>query len=99
MDTVTFYLNTLLSKNFNRSDLVIGVGGGITGDVAGFVASVYKRGINFINIPTTLLAQVDSAIGGKTGVNSVHGKNLIGSFYQPKLVISDTSFVNSLSKK
>ena len=93
---VNFYLNTLLSKNFNRSDLIIGLGGGITGDVAGFVASIFKRGINFINIPTTLLAQVDSAIGGKTGVNSIQGKNLIGSFYQPKLVISDTSFLNSL---
>ena len=93
------YLNNILSNNFNRSDLIIGLGGGITGDVAGFVASIFKRGINFINIPTTLLAQVDSAIGGKTGVNSNQGKNLIGSFYQPKLVISDTSFLNSLPKK
>ena len=67
--------------------------------MVGFVASIFKRGINFINIPTTLLAQVDSAIGGKTGVNSNYGKNLIGSFYQPKLVISDVSFINSLSKK
>jgi 3-dehydroquinate synthase len=96
---VNFYLNKILSKNFNRSDLIIGLGGGITGDVSGFIASIFKRGINFINIPTTLLAQVDSAVGGKTGVNSNHGKNLIGSFYQPKLVISDTSFLNSLSKK
>ena len=93
------YINILLSKNFNRSDLIIGVGGGITGDVTGFVASIFKRGINFINIPTTLLAQVDSAIGGKTGVNSNFGKNLVGSFYQPKLVISDTSFINSLPRK
>ena len=98
-NSVNYYLKILLSKNFNRSDLIISVGGGITGDVAGFVASIYKRGINFINIPTTLLAQVDSAIGGKTGINSNYGKNLIGSFYQPKLVISDTSFINSLSKK
>jgi 3-dehydroquinate synthase len=96
---VNFYLNKLLSQNFNRSDLIIGLGGGITGDVAGFTASIFKRGINFFNIPTTLLAQVDSAVGGKTGVNSNFGKNLIGSFYQPKLVISDTSFLNSLSKK
>ena len=97
--SVNYYLKILLSKNFNRSDLIISVGGGITGDVAGFVASIFKRGINFINIPTTLLAQVDAAIGGKTGINSNYGKNLIGSFYQPKLVISDTTFINSLSKK
>ena len=97
--TTIFYINKLLSKSFNRSDLIITVGGGITGDVGGFVASIFKRGINFINIPTTLLAQVDSAIGGKTGVNSIYGKNLVGSFYQPKLVISDTSFLNSLPKK
>ena len=80
-------LQKLLLKNFNRSDLVIAVGGGITGDVVGFTASILKRGVNFINIPTTLLAQVDSAIGGKTGINSLHGKNLVGTFYQPKLVV------------
>ena len=97
--TVNFYLEKLLSKNFNRSDLIIAMGGGITGDVAGFISSIFKRGINFINIPTTLLAQVDSAIGGKTGVNSIYGKNLIGSFYQPKLVIIDTSLIASLPKK
>ena len=99
MTTINHYLKLLLSKNFNRTDLVISVGGGITGDVVGFIASIYKRGINFINIPTTLLAQVDSAIGGKTGVNTSHGKNLIGSFYQPKLILSDTSFIDSLPKK
>jgi len=99
INSVNRYLKILLSKNFNRSDLLIAVGGGITGDVAGFIASIFKRGINFINIPTTLLAQVDSAVGGKTGVNSVFGKNLIGSFYQPKLVISDTSFIKSLPRK
>ena len=99
LNKVNFYLNKILSKNFNRSDLIIAIGGGITGDVVGFIASIFKRGINFINIPTTLLAQVDSSIGGKTGVNSNQGKNLIGSFYQPKLVISDTSFLNSLPKK
>ena len=63
------------------------------------MASIYKRGLNFINIPTTLLAQVDAAIGGKTGVNSNFGKNLIGSFYQPKLVINDSAFLDSLPKK
>ena len=96
---VNFYLQKLFKKNFNRSDLIIAVGGGITGDTVGFIASIFKRGINFINVPTTLLAQVDSAIGGKTGVNSIYGKNLIGSFYQPKLVISDISFLKSLPKK
>ena len=75
------------------------MGGGIVGDVVGFTASIYKRGINFINIPTTLLAQVDSSIGGKTGVNSKFGKNLIGSFFQPKLVIIDTLFLKSLPRR
>ena len=89
----------LLSKNFNRSDIIIAVGGGVIGDFAAFVASILKRGVNFINIPTTLLAQVDSSIGGKTGVNSKYGKNLIGSFYQPKLVISDVSFLKSLPRR
>ena len=97
--SVNFFLDNLLLKNFNRSDLVIGIGGGITGDLVGFVASIFKRGINYISIPTTLLSQVDAAVGGKTGVNSSYGKNLIGSFSQPKLVISDTSFLKSLKKK
>ena len=96
---VNQFLEKLLAKKFNRTDLIIGVGGGITGDVSGFVASIFKRGLNFINVPTTLLAQVDSAIGGKTGVNSNHGKNLIGSFFQPRLVISDTAFLRSLPRK
>ena len=99
LSSISFFLDNLLSKNFNRSDLIIGVGGGITGDLVGFVASIYKRGINFINIPTTLLSQVDAAIGGKTGINSNYGKNLIGSFFHPKLVISDTSILKSLKKK
>ncbi|MBA1339065.1 MAG: 3-dehydroquinate synthase/shikimate kinase / 3-dehydroquinate synthase [Pelagibacterales bacterium] len=99
LTTAIFYLNKLLSNNFNRTDLVIGVGGGITGDLIGFVASIFKRGINFMSVPTTLLSQVDAAIGGKTGVNSNFGKNLIGSFSQPKLVISDTSFLKSLPRK
>ncbi len=99
INSVNHYLNTLLSKNFNRSDLIVSVGGGITGDMIGFVSSIFKRGINFINIPTTLLSQVDASVGGKTGVNSIYGKNLIGAFYQPKLVICDTSFLKTLSKK
>ena len=92
-------LSILLSKNFNRNDCVISIGGGITGDVSGFAASIFKRGLKFINIPTTLLSQVDSSIGGKTGINSRYGKNLIGSFYQPSLVISDINFLKSLPKR
>ena len=92
-------LELLLKKNFNRNDCLISIGGGITGDVSGFASSIFKRGIKFINIPTTLLAQVDSSIGGKTGVNTKYGKNLIGSFYQPSLVISDIDFLKTLPKR
>ena len=92
-------LAVLLKNNFQRNDCLISVGGGITGDVSGFASSIYKRGINFVNIPTTLLAQVDSSIGGKTGINTSFGKNLIGSFYQPKLVISDIDFLKTLPKR
>ena len=96
---VNILIEYLIKNKFNRSDLVIAVGGGIIGDFSGFAASIFKRGLNFINLPTTLLAQVDSSIGGKNGVNSKAGKNLIGSFYQPKLVISDLSFLKSLPKR
>ena len=89
-------LEILLKKNFSRQDCLITIGGGITGDVGGFAASLFKRGLQFINIPTTLLSQVDSSVGGKTGVNTKQGKNLIGSFYQPKIVISDSRFLKSL---
>ena len=99
INNVNKILEILLNKNFSRNDILISLGGGITGDVSGFAASLLKRGLKFINIPTTLLAQVDSSIGGKTGVNSKYGKNLIGSFYQPSLVLSDTRFLDSLSKK
>ena len=92
-------LSILLSKSFNRNDCVISIGGGITGDVSGFAASIFKRGLKFINIPTTLLSQVDSSIGGKTGINSKYGKNLIGAFYQPSLVITDSIFLKSLPKR
>ena len=92
-------LSILLNKNFNRNDCVISIGGGITGDVTGFASSIFKRGLKFVNIPSTLLSQVDSSIGGKTGINSKYGKNLIGAFYQPSLVISDTIFLKSLPKR
>tara|TARA_B100000242_G_scaffold232332_1_gene172327 strand:+ start:229 stop:1335 length:1107 start_codon:yes stop_codon:yes gene_type:complete len=97
--TTNEILEILLKKNFSREDIIISVGGGITGDITGYAASLFKRGLKFINIPTTLLAQVDSSIGGKTGVNTKYGKNLIGSFYQPKLVVSDITFLNTLPKR
>ncbi len=89
-------LDILLKNNFSRDDCLISFGGGITGDVSGFAASLFKRGLKLINIPTTLLSQVDSSVGGKTGINTKHGKNLIGSFYQPKIVISDVELLKSL---
>jgi len=92
-------LSILLNKNFNRNDCLISIGGGITGDISGFAASIFKRGLKFVNIPTTLLSQVDSSIGGKTGLNTKHGKNLIGTFYQPSLVVSDIVFLKSLPKR
>ena len=92
-------LTLLLSRNFNRNDCLISIGGGITGDVSGFAAGIYKRGLNFVNVPTTLLSQVDSSIGGKTGINTKYGKNLIGTFYQPCLVISDIAFLKTLPKR
>jgi 3-dehydroquinate synthase/shikimate kinase/3-dehydroquinate synthase len=97
--SVNKILDILLNKNFSREDCVISIGGGITGDISGFAASLFKRGLKFINIPTTLLSQVDSSIGGKTGVNTKYGKNLIGSFYQPSLVISDVQFLRTLPKR
>ena len=90
-------LEILLNKNFSRQDCLIAIGGGITGDISGLAASLFKRGLQFINLPTTLLAQVDSSVGGKTGVNTKQGKNLVGSFYQPKIVISDSEFLKTLS--
>jgi 3-dehydroquinate synthase len=99
INNVNKILDILLNKNFSREDCLISVGGGITGDITGFVASLFKRGLKFINIPTTLLSQVDSSIGGKTGVNTKYGKNLIGSFYQPNLVISDIQFLKTLPNR
>ena len=98
-NSVNKILEILLNKNFSREDCLISVGGGITGDIGGFAASLFKRGLKFINIPTTLLAQADSSIGGKTGVNTKYGKNLIGSFYQPNLVISDIQFLKTLPRR
>mgnify|MGYP001181692823 FL=1 len=98
-DNVNKLVEKCLFNNFNRSDILISFGGGILGDFSAFSASIIKRGINFINVPTTLLSQVDSSIGGKTGVNSKLGKNLIGTFYQPKLVVSDVDLLKSLPQR
>ena len=98
-NSVNSILKILMENNFTRSDVIICLGGGITGDVSGFAASIFKRGLKFINIPSTLLSQVDSSIGGKTGVNNKFGKNLIGSFYQPDLVITDTKLLESLPRR
>lgn len=99
LKTVEKIYNLLFQKEFLRSDFILALGGGVVGDVAGFVAATYMRGVNLIQIPTTLLSQVDSSIGGKTGVNVPYGKNLIGSFYQPRLTLIDLSFLKTLSKK
>lgn len=86
----------LLTKNYDRNTVLIALGGGVIGDLTGFAASTYQRGIRFIQIPTTLLAQVDASIGGKTGINHVLGKNMIGSFYQPIAVLIDINFLKTL---
>ena len=90
-------LLSLLAKNgLNRKDAVVALGGGVTGDLAGFVAATYLRGVPFVQVPTTLLAMVDSSVGGKTGVNLPEGKNLVGAFYQPRLVVADLDTLSTL---
>ena len=89
-------LDQVLGLGIERGSMVVALGGGVVGDLAGFAAAVALRGIPFIQVPTTLLAQVDSAVGGKTGINSPHGKNLIGAFHQPRLVLADTGALDSL---
>ena len=89
----------LIEKKIERDDFIIAFGGGVIGDIVGFASSIVRRGVSMIQFPTTLLAQVDSAVGGKTGINSRYGKNLIGTFHQPKLVVSDISVLGSLSER
>jgi 3-dehydroquinate synthase len=86
----------IIAARIERGDLVIALGGGVIGDLAGFVASAVRRGLDYVQVPTTLLAQVDSSIGGKTAINSAHGKNLIGAFHQPILVVADTAALDTL---
>ena len=99
LNTVKTILDILGKNNFNRNDSMICIGGGIAGDICAFAASIYKRGLKFVNIPTTLLSQVDSSIGGKTGINNFSGKNMIGTFCQPNVVITDITFLKSLPKR
>jgi len=86
----------MIAARVERGDLVLALGGGVVGDLAGFVASVVRRGLDYVQVPTTLLAQVDSSVGGKTAINSAHGKNLIGAFHQPVLVVADTAALDTL---
>ncbi|NCX62022.1 MAG: 3-dehydroquinate synthase, partial [Betaproteobacteria bacterium] len=88
--------DALLSHRFDRRCLLIAFGGGVVGDMTGFAAACYQRGVDFVQMPTTLLAQVDSSVGGKTGINHPAGKNMIGAFHQPKMVLADTSWLQSL---
>jgi shikimate kinase/3-dehydroquinate synthase len=99
MAMVTKVVDEILAAKLERGDLVVALGGGVIGDLAGFAAAIARRGMRFIQIPTTLLAQVDSSVGGKTGVNSEHGKNLIGAFHQPSLVLADVDCLDTLSKR
>ena len=99
LDTVNEIFTRLLENRFNRDATLIALGGGVIGDITGFAAASYQRGIDFIQIPTTLLAQVDSSVGGKTGVNHPLGKNMIGAFYQPNCVIADTTTLNTLEDR
>lgn len=94
--TVLNIINVLSKNYFTRDDIIISLGGGVCSDITGFAASIYKRGIPYINIPTSLMAMVDCSIGGKTAVNTVHGKNLLGSFYQPRMVLIDPSVLSTL---
>ena len=99
LDSFSKIIDKLIKNKFNRESYIIALGGGVIGDIAGFAAASYQRGINYIQVPTTLLAQVDSSIGGKTAVNHIKAKNMIGAFYQPKCVISDTDTLNTLPKR
>src|SRR3982750_3846498 len=89
----------LISAKVERNDLVIALGGGVVGDLAGFAAAILRRGVDFVQVPTSLLAQVDSSVGGKTGINSPQGKNLLGAFHQPVLVVADTAVLDTLSPR
>jgi 3-dehydroquinate synthase len=98
-DSINYALERLFDAKFDRNSVLIAFGGGVIGDMTGFIASIFLRGIRFIQIPTTLLSMVDSSVGGKTGINNKYGKNLIGAFYQPEAVYIDTIFLDTLDKR
>ncbi len=99
LDTLNLIFDALLQQRFNRKCTLVALGGGVVGDITGFAAASYQRGVDFIQIPTTLLAQVDSSVGGKTGVNHPLGKNMIGAFHQPNVVLADTDTLNTLDDR
>ncbi|MGD8999206.1 MAG: 3-dehydroquinate synthase [Granulosicoccaceae bacterium] len=99
LDTLNLVFDALLKRHFTRKCTLIALGGGVVGDITGFAAACYQRGVNFIQVPTTLLAQVDSSVGGKTGVNHPLGKNMIGAFHQPQCVLADTDTLNTLPER
>ena len=99
INTLDDIFTTLLEKRFDRGCTLVALGGGVVGDMTGFAAACYQRGVNFVQIPTTLLAQVDSSVGGKTGVNHALGKNMIGAFHQPQCVIVDTTTLTTLEDR
>ena len=99
LETFGTLLQTMLENDFSRKDCVVAVGGGVVGDLSGFAASAYMRGIDFYNIPTTLLSQIDSSIGGKTAINFGNVKNIVGAFYQPKKVLIDAELLNTLPQR
>lgn len=99
LNAISHIYDRLLTGKYDRNTLLIALGGGVVGDITGFAAATYLRGINFIQIPTTLLAQVDSSVGGKTGVNHALGKNMIGAFYQPRCVLADTDVLGTLPQR
>ncbi len=99
LETINKIFDGLMQKNFDRKTTLIALGGGVIGDMTGFAAACYRRGVNFIQVPTTLLSQVDSSVGGKTGVNHPLGKNMIGAFYQPQAVIADIVTLDTLEER
>ncbi len=98
-ETIEQILGEMFEHRFNRKSMLIAFGGGVIGDMTGFTASIYQRGIDFIQIPTTLLSQVDASVGGKTGINNAYGKNLIGAFHQPQAVYADPYFLTTLPER